>query len=217
MSLSTWAPWLGHLTFLLIAVSYLVRDIFWLRVLSIVASVFGIAYYYYVPATPLWLVINWNLAFVSVNIYQLAVLIYERREVTFTEEQQELYETVFLNFGAIEFLKLMRLGHWQAVGAEHTLVQQGEVLEHIMLIYNGAAEVYKDRACVATVNDGDFIGEMSFLSTEAASASVVTTAPTRYICWSKSELKKLTLRNPNLKFALQSTLGMDLSKKLRRH
>ena len=43
----------GHLAFGLIAFSFLVKDIFWLRILSIAASLFSVFYNYVIPAAPM--------------------------------------------------------------------------------------------------------------------------------------------------------------------
>ena len=66
----------GHLAFGLIAFSFLVKDILWLRVMSILASLFSIFYNYTIPAEPMWLAINWNIVFVLVNLYHIAVIVY---------------------------------------------------------------------------------------------------------------------------------------------
>ena len=71
----------GHLAFGLIAFSFLVKDILWLRVVSVVASLFSILYNYTIPADPMWLAINWNIVFVLVNVYHIAVIIYEKRPI----------------------------------------------------------------------------------------------------------------------------------------
>lgn len=207
---------LGHLTFVLIAVSYLVRDIFLLRILSIVASVVGTFYYYLVPAEPLWLVINWNLVFLAVNCVQLALIVYDRRKITFSAEQKELFETIFLRFSPIEFLKLMRLSQWQEAPASTQLTTEGEPVSQILLIYSGEAGVYVKDKKVNTLKDGDFIGEMSFLSEQDATATVRLEHNSRYLVWDKSVLSQLLQRNPNLRFAMQALIGEDLTRKLRR-
>ena len=48
----------GLLAFGLIAFSFLVKDIFWLRIVSILASLFSVFYNFYIPADPMWLAIN---------------------------------------------------------------------------------------------------------------------------------------------------------------
>ena len=71
----------GHLAFGLIAFSFLVKDIFWLRIVSIAASLFSVFYNYFIPMEPMWLAINWNFVFVVVNVYHIAVILYEKRAV----------------------------------------------------------------------------------------------------------------------------------------
>ena len=45
----------GHLAFGLIAFSFLVKDLMWLRVLSIVASLFSVFYNWVIPPEPMWI------------------------------------------------------------------------------------------------------------------------------------------------------------------
>ena len=66
----------GHLAFGLIAFSFLVKDILWLRVVSILASLFSIFYNYVIPLEPMWIAVGWNIVFVMVNLYHIGVIIY---------------------------------------------------------------------------------------------------------------------------------------------
>ena len=54
----------GHLAFGLIAFSFLVKDIMWLRFVSILASSFSVFYNWVIPVEPMWLAINWNFVFI---------------------------------------------------------------------------------------------------------------------------------------------------------
>jgi hypothetical protein len=53
----------GHLAFGLIAFSFLVKDILYLRLLSILASLFSVFYNYTIPAEPMMIAIGWNFVF----------------------------------------------------------------------------------------------------------------------------------------------------------
>ena len=130
-----------HLASILTLLAYLVRDILWLRVLTIAASVAGIVFNYYVPTTPLWAVIYWNLVFIIINASQIAIIIKERSGVHFSEEEQELYETLFQNFAPFEFMKLLRLGKWLEAKTGQTLAVEKERLDSVILIYNGLVSV----------------------------------------------------------------------------
>jgi hypothetical protein len=206
----------AHAASILTTIAYLVKDILWLRVLTVFACIAGIIFNYYAPATPLWVVIYWNLLFLVINLVQIGIIVKERREVSFTEEEQELYETLFKNFAPFEFMKLLRVGRWLEAKKEQVLAVEQKQLEEVMLIYNGHVEVEAEGQTIAQLKDGSFIGEMSFITGGAATATVKALEPTRYLSWSKEDLRKLLKRNPSMRFAMQTVLSTDLTKKLMR-
>jgi len=204
----------GHIAFALIAISYLVKDILWLRVLSVIASAAGIAFNYVVPATPLWLVIYWNVGFILVHAVHITLILRERASVDFSEEEKELYQTVFLTFSPVEFMKLLRVSEWKTAPASQLLTVEGEEVPSIMLIYNGLVSVISGGKEVAQLKDGQFIGEMSFIRGGNASATCKTLQETRYLCIPKTNLHQLLNRNPAMHTAVQTVLSADLAKKL---
>jgi cyclic nucleotide-binding protein len=204
----------GHLASVLTMLAYLLKDILWLRLLTIFSCFAGIAFNYFVPATPLWTVIYWNVLFAIINIVQIAIIIKERAGVNFSEEEQELHETLFKNFAPFEFMKLMRIGKWLEAKPGEVLAVEQQTLDAVMLIYNGMAQVEKEGKEVAQLKDGNFVGEVSFITEGVATATVRALTPTRYIAWPKAAIKALLNRNPSMRFAMQSMLSTDLSKKL---
>jgi hypothetical protein len=206
----------GHMAFLMVAISLTVKDILLLRVISIVASLSSITYNYFVPAFPLWLVINWNLVFILINTVRIGHLVHEKVTVSFSEKEKELYETLFRNFSPVEFMKILRISEWKSANKNETLTTQGQPVNNLMLVYNGAAKVIKDGQEVALLKDGDFIGEMSFNSNNPANATVIAVESVQILSWPKEELKKLLNRNPSMKFATQSVLSANLVQKLQR-
>lgn len=206
----------GHVASILTMGAYLLKDMLWLRVLTIASCFAGIAFNYLVPATPLWTVIYWNVLFVVINVVQIAIIIKERTGVDFTEEEKELHETLFKNFAPFEFMKLMRIGHWRVAQEGEVLATEKQPLDAVMLIYNGALTVDTNGKEVARLKDGNFIGEVSFITGGAASATVRAVTPTRYIAWPKVAISGLLNRNPSMRVAMQSLLNTDLSKKLMR-
>ena len=204
----------GHLASILTMAAYLLKDILWLRLLTILSCFAGIAFNYFVPATPLWSVIYWNMLFAVINIVQIAVIIRERTGIHFTDEEKELHETLFKNFAPFEFMKLMRIGKWLEAKQGEVLAAEKQSLDAVMLIYNGLVGVETNGKEVATLKDGNFIGEVSFITGGAATATVRALMPTRYIAWPKEAISQLLNRNPSMRFAMQAMLSTDLSKKL---
>lgn len=206
----------GHLASVLTMVAYLLKDILWLRMLTILSCVAGIVFNYFVPATPLWTVIYWNVLFAIINIVQVAIIIKERSGVNFSEEEKELHETLFKNFAPFEFMKLMRVGKWREAKPGDVLAVEQKPLDAVMLIYNGLVAVEQNGKELAKLTDGNFIGEVSFITEGAATATVRALMPTRYIAWPKTSIRALLNRNPSMRFAMQAMLSTDLSKKLMR-
>lgn len=190
-------------------------DMLWFRWLSVATSLGGIAYKVLYPhETPLQLVLLWNVAFIGFNLVHIAILLNDRKPVDFSEDERELYDTVFHLFSPVEFMKLMRIGKWLTAEEGALLAEEGKPLSHLMLVYNGTAAVESRGEIVAHLRDGSFIGEMSLVTQNPASATVRTAAPTRYIQWPKDELQRLLERNPNMRNAMHSVVATDLTKKL---
>lgn len=205
---------LGHLSFVLAATSFLLRDILLLRLVAIVASACNVTFAYGGLPTTNWIVIAWQVVFVAINVTWILQLIRERRGVRFSDEEKELYQTVFRAFAPFEFMKLMRLARWSRVAAGAALAKAGETLPDLMLVYNGTVEVALPDGRRRRLKDGAFIGELSFVRGGAASATVEAVEPTRYLAWSKPALQDLLRRNPAMKAAMQTVISEDLTRKL---
>ena len=117
----------GHMSFALTALSFCVRDILILRGVAIFSGFVGIAYNYFIPAGPLWLVIFWLSIFISINSFRIVGIIVEHRSIDFSEEELELHETVFQSFSSVEFMKLMRIGEWRMAESGHCFAEQGNM------------------------------------------------------------------------------------------
>ena len=204
----------GHLAFSLIAFSFLVKDIFWLRIVSILASLFSVFYNFYIPADPMWLAINWNFVFIAVNLYHIGVILYEKRAVKMDDKNEELYQTLFKEMTPVEYLKISRAAEWQTMKPGQRLITQGMPVPDLYLIYNGTVDVAIDGERVAELKDGEFVGEMSFLTEKVATASCIVKYEAQCLVWKQREFKELLKRNPSLYFTIQSVLSAQVSDKL---
>ena len=200
----------GHLAFGLIAFSFLVKDILWLRIVSILASAFSIFYNWVIPVEPMWIAIHWNLVFIVLNLYHIAVIIYEKRPVHMNPKDRELYETLFKDLSPVEYLKISKIASWKKFKAGQKVIKQGLPVKDLVLIYNGTVDVAVDNAKVAELRDGQFVGEMSFLTEKPATATCITKHATECLVWKQDEFKELLKRNPSLYYSIQSLLSNQL-------
>ena len=204
----------GHLAFGLIAFSFLVKDILYLRILSILASLFSVLYNFYIPVEPMWLAINWNIIFVLVNIYHIAVIIYEKRPVKMSSKEKELHETMFRGLTPVEFLKITKIAKWKKYKTPLPIITQGKKVNDLILIYNGTVDVLVNDNKVAELKDGQFVGEMSFLTEKPATATCKVEHNAECLVWPQKDFKDLLKRNPSLYFTIQSLLSEQVSNNL---
>ena len=202
-----------HVANVLYLLSYLVRDILWLRVLTVIAASCLIPFFYFRPE-PLLIPIYWNLLFTALNIFWIVRLVLERRPVHLTGNDLRLYQLVFRCLTPREMLQLLRLGDWKEAATEELFIAQGDDLRRLMVICAGRARVVKDGKTVEELGPGQFIGGIPFITEDSAPANVVAMEHTWYMSWPKPVLKKFLEQKPDLHTALQLTLGFDLTQRL---
>lgn len=200
---------------MLIALSFWLRDILLLRVVSIIASVFAITYHVGVIENTLWTIVFWNAVFICIHGLRITMSVRERMAIAFTDIEKELFETIFQGYTPVEFMKVMRVAKWTSADSGDLLANEGHVLDSVKLLYNGKADVKVGENTIATLRDGSFIGEMSFESDTPASATVTATAGCKIVNWDRAELKNLLQRNPSMKHVTHSIFAADMAKKLR--
>lgn len=204
----------GHLAFGLIAFSFLVKDILYLRLVSVVASLFSVLYNFYIPVEPMWIAIGWNIIFILLNLYHVAVIIYEKRPVDMTDKEKELYETMFKGLTPVEFLKITKVAEWKKFNTPLPIITQGKPVKDLILIYNGTVDVLVNDNKVAELKDGQFVGEMSFLTEKPATATCRVEHNAECLVWPQQDFKDLLKRNPSLYFTIQSLLSEQVSNNL---
>ena len=200
----------GHLAFGLIAFSFLVKDILWLRIVSILASLFSVFYNWVIPVEPMWIPIGWNFVFVGLNLYNIAVIIYEKRPIKMAPKDKELYETLFKDLSPVEYLKISKVAQWKTFKSGETIIRQEHLVPDLILIYNGTVDVVVENKKVAELKDGQFVGEMSFLTEKTATATCIVKHNTECLVWKQPEFKELLKRNPSLYYTIQSLLSNQL-------
>lgn len=203
--------WL-HLSNILYLFSYSVRDILWLRILTVIAIACMMPYYY---CCSLYAPIGWNGLFAAVNLMQIGMLILERRPVFLGEDELRIYNMVFRSLTPREFMKLISIAEYSNVEEGQELLKQHEPITHLTLLAKGRSRVEVDGRPVAEVMPGQFVGEMGFLTDQNASASVHASLDVECLAWPVEKLKALFRENHVLHVKFQGILGVDLVEKLR--
>ncbi len=193
-------------------ISYSVRDILWLRILTVLGALLLIPYYYLQPE-PLWPPIAWDVVFTAINIFWIIKLMLERRPVQFTDEERRLYRIALRNMTEHDAFKLFRCGTWTTAPTGTDLLAQGKAEESLSLIVQRNVSVIDDGTVVDALGEGRFLGATGFLSkgTDRASPVTVTaTEPTRTVAWPFGVLEAQFAADAALEIALEASLGLDL-------
>jgi len=204
--------YLVHVANLLYVVSYSVRDILWLRLLTVVAIATLVPYYI---AKSLDVPVYWSGLFFAINGYQLYRLLLERRPVRFTREERELHRALFPSLTPRSFLKLLRVGEWVSPDPSSVLVETGEPLQHLSVITAGGVQVECKGQTVAQLGVGQFIGEMSYVTGHPPAARVTAGDGCRVLHWPSEPLRAFLRHEVDIRAALQNVIGSDLATKLR--
>jgi CRP-like cAMP-binding protein len=201
---------LGNVLYL---VAYSVRDMMWLRIITVIGTMCLMPYYY---CRALYEPMAWATLFTIVNLIQIGILILEERPVFFGDRELQLYRSIFQTLKPREFAKLLTIAEWKTAKIGEELLQQDQPVPALMLISSGRGSVELDGRHVANVTSGQFVGEMGFLTQNNASARVVAALATEYLAWPTQKLRALLASSPALHVKLQGILGSDLIVKLRR-
>jgi CRP/FNR family transcriptional regulator, cyclic AMP receptor protein len=77
------------------------------------------------------------------------------------------------------------------VPAGKTLTLEGAAGREFIVLVEGEATVHEDGEAVATLNDGDFLGEIALLTRRTRTATVTTTVPSRLLVLTDRAFRQL--------------------------
>jgi len=210
----TWNDALGNVSYVLIAFSYLVTNMLWLRVLAIVGLVAESVYFYVAGSGSLWVAIGWSAVFLAINAVQLVRLLRERRATHLQADERVLKNGVFAPLSLAAFRRLMKAGRWAAVAEGTVLTVQRAPVASLHVLAQGQARVDVDGKAVARVHPGGIVGEMSFLSGAPASATVTVTQAARVFQIDSATLHALLAGDDELQAQFHRALGAELAGKV---
>jgi CRP-like cAMP-binding protein len=111
--------------------------------------------------------------------------------------------------------RFLKQGTWTDLAAGETLTREGVPPGRLIFLAEGQAEVTMGGRAVGICED-TFVGELTFLTGEPATATVVTTTPGRALVFDTDGLKRLVRRVPEIKLALIGAFSGAIKAKLLR-
>jgi CRP-like cAMP-binding protein len=201
----------GHIAYVLLIVSMLMRTMVWLRLFAIAAGTFSAVYYFTLGD---FVSFFWESIFSLVNAVQLLILFIENRRGRFSAEESAFIEKILKGVERAQVRRLMHLGAWIEVGKDFQLIQEETEPNQLIYIVKGKARVEREGRLVGTAGPGDFLGEMSYLSGRNATATVTTETPLRYLAFDRATLRQHLARNAETRHAMEAAFNRNLVEKL---
>lgn len=107
-------------------------------------------------------------------------------------------------------------GHWIDGEMGAYLTREGEAVDHLTYILDGSAEIISSGKPIAVCGAHSYIGELTAISGEPATASVRLLVPSRYFCIGVRLLREKLLRDAEIRANLELSVSREMLHKLKR-
>ena len=203
-----------HLSYVLIAVSYFLTQIFWLRVAAVAGLTLEIVYFM-ITKQSFTTGLPWDVAFILINLYELALLLRERAQSRLPGDDAFLLRRAFEGLDDIQIAKLLRAADWRSFAVGDVITRQDAPVDALYFILSGRAKVEVDGQVLAHLESGAFIGEIAYLTGNLATAKVTIEEQARLLAFSRMRMAKVTAGDRQINGILYQVLGRDLAQKMR--
>jgi CRP-like cAMP-binding protein len=202
-----------HAGNILLLIAYSVRDVLWLRLFAVAASLFCIPFYVLQPKM-LWPPVAWSAVFAAINLFQSWLLFIERRPVKLTAEEEEIRRLALQGLPLRKVLEVLRIGSWVTAEVGERLIERGKLPDSISLIIRGKVRVAKDGRMLGDLIPGNLVGSALILNGIPSNVDAVTVEPLRAMRWQIGTLEKYLSANPETRNVMQRHLAHDLAGKI---
>ena len=115
----------GNLSYALVLLSFLVRSMTKLRIISIFASLAGIYYSAFSGPAVMHAPIFWSSIFITTNVWQLVVIYLASQEHDLSEEEKFLHRRALHDFSSFEVKSLLKIASRRALKEEEKIIRMG--------------------------------------------------------------------------------------------
>jgi hypothetical protein len=195
-------------------VAFSVRDVFRLRILSIIGEALTLPYYY-LQDEKLWPPIFWGGAFIIVNVVRIVSMALERRPVVLNDKEEQLYRVAFSSIDKREFLRLVSLVRWVDCSPGEVILEKGQQVADAIVLISGDLEAILSSKTRMSIRPGQLVGDVSAYSGLASPVDIVARNTGTLAKWDLRHIREFTASRPELRANFLRIVAMDLAAKLR--
>ena len=157
----------------------------------------------------------WMGVLLAAALALLARTFLDRRRERFSDEESRMLQSLVAGVSQHRARHLMDQGMWLSGKPGDELTREGEPVGHLYYLAEGEAKVMTLGRQVGTCRAGDLIGELTVLSGEMASATVILTTSARFWCAPAENLKPYLDAHEDIRRAIEHGFAAALKSKLR--
>lgn len=217
--MATIAQWISradiatHLPFLLIALSYGLTLMDWLRAWAILALLAFIAVDL---ATGRGAVDTlWYGVLIAINAVQLGLLIRERLSWRPTASERQLLADALAPLDDAQVSRIYRAGEFRDLKPGEQVTVEDEPVDELYFLCTGHAAVEVKGRPVAQLGPRCFIGEVAYLTGSLATATVTASEACRVLAFDRRRFDQVCASDPTVAALIHGLLGRDLARKMR--
>lgn len=135
--------------------------------------------------------------------------------VRFTPDERAMVETLFNELPKTRARHLLDQGDWLHGEKGDMLTREGEPVDHLYYLAEGEARVLSGDVEVGRCGKGDLVGELTVLSGETATATVVLDTHARFWCAPADDLRPYVEAHEEIRRAIEHGFATVLKAKLR--
>lgn len=195
--------------------SYLARNILTLRLLTcfgyILLTVAAVSVGY--VGWKVYALMSWSAVNLAINLYQVYLVLLERRPMLMRNDLREIYEEFFSDMRPREFLRFYKLAT-NYILIDQVLIEGGKLIDGVYFLLKGKVEIIVNGKIVRELDNHCFLGDFSYLCDTPPNATVRAHGRTQYLYWSRKTLKQLKMKNLDTYLKFTQLVAVDAIKKL---
>jgi hypothetical protein len=155
-----------------------------------------------------------QISWIAISVIGIARLWIVARSVRFTEEENAFIGSKLPGLPRHSARRLLDAGFWVESEPGKVLAREGEAVDFLVYLASGRAAVSQGGHFLAHCGPDTLVGELTTLTGDPATASVVLDQPTRYFAIGAGQLQALARRDGDLANALHRSFTGEARAKL---
>ena len=157
----------------------------------------------------------WCGALVGLCLVLIGRRLWEDGNVRFNPDELAMVRALFGDLPTSRARHLIDQGVWLTGREGDVLTREGEPVGHLYYLAEGEARVLSLGSQVGLCRKGDLIGELTVLSGETATATVILDTPARFWCAPADDLRPYVEAHEDIRRAIEHGFATVLKAKLR--